>query len=83
MTVEIQDLGAHVGRTVTLKGWVETTRSHGKVAFLVLRDGTGTVQGVVLKKAVDDATWEAHGALTQESVVSLTGEGTGYRLHRA
>ncbi len=74
MTVEIQDLGEHVGQTVTLKGWVETTRSHGKVAFLVLRDGTGVVQGVVLKSGVDEATWAAHGTLTQESVAAVTGE---------
>lgn len=74
MNVVIEDLGAHVGETVTLEGWVETTRSHGKVAFLVLRDGTGVVQGVVLKKSVDEAVWEAHGTLTQESVVRLEGE---------
>ena len=72
--VEIEDLGQHVGETVTVRGWVETTRSHGKVAFLEVRDGTGVVQGVVLKKAVEAATWEAHGALTQESTVALVGE---------
>jgi asparaginyl-tRNA synthetase len=71
--VEIEDLGQHVGETVTVRGWVETTRSHGKVAFLEVRDGTGVVQGVVLKKAVDEGTWEAHGALTQESTVAVTG----------
>jgi asparaginyl-tRNA synthetase len=72
--VEIEELGQHVGETVTVRGWVETTRSHGKVAFLEVRDGTGVVQGVVLKKAVDEATWEFHGALTQESTVAMTGE---------
>ncbi len=72
--VEIKDLDQHVGDTVTVKGWVETTRSHGKVAFAVLRDGTGIVQCVLVKKQVDDATWEAHAALTQESTVAVTGE---------
>ena len=28
----------HAGQTVTLRGWVVTTRSSGKIAFLVLRD---------------------------------------------
>ena len=72
--VEIKDLGQHVGEQVTIRGWVETTRGHGKVAFAVLRDGTGIVQCVLVKKQVDEATWELHGTLTQESVVSVTGE---------
>ena len=72
--VEIKDLGQHVGETVTIRGWVETTRGHGKVAFAVLRDGTGVAQCVFVKKQVDEATWEIHGSLTQESVVAITGE---------
>lgn len=72
--VEIRDLGQHVGESVTIRGWVETTRGHGKVGFVVVRDGTGVVQGVVLKKGVDEATWEVFESLTQESVVGLTGE---------
>jgi asparaginyl-tRNA synthetase len=72
--VEIRELGGHAGEQVTVKGWVEATRAHGKVAFLVVRDGTGVVQGVLLKKEVDEATWERHAALTAESVVSITGE---------
>lgn len=72
--VEIKQLGEHAGEQVTVKGWVEATRAHGKVAFLVVRDGTGVVQGVLLKKEVDEATWDSHAALTAESVVSITGE---------
>ena len=72
--VEIRDLGKHVGEAVTVRGWVETTRGHGKVAFTVVRDGTGIVQGVLVRAQVDDATWDAHGTLTQESLVSMTGE---------
>jgi asparaginyl-tRNA synthetase len=72
--VDIKRLGDHVGESVTVRGWVEATRGHGKVAFVVLRDGTGTLQGVVVKNAVDEATWELYGTLTQECVVSLTGE---------
>ena len=39
--VRISELRGHVGETVTVRGWVVTTRSSGKIAFLVLRDGTG------------------------------------------
>ncbi len=72
--VEIGELAEHVGREVTVRGWVETTRAHGKVAFAVVRDGTGLVQGVFLQKQMEPAMWERHGLLTQECTVALTGE---------
>jgi asparaginyl-tRNA synthetase len=40
----IEDLGAHEGETVTLRGWLYNKRSSGKIAFLQVRDGTGVVQ---------------------------------------
>ena len=71
--VDISGLRTHVGETVTVRGWVVTTRSSGKIAFVVARDGTGTVQGVLSKKEVPDSTWAAFGTLTQETSVALTG----------
>ena len=71
--VWINELRRHVGESVTVRGWVVTTRSSGKIAFLVLRDGTGTVQGVLSKKEVSEDTWNAFGALTQEASVAMTG----------
>jgi asparaginyl-tRNA synthetase len=73
-TVEVGDLSRHVGETVTIKGWVETVRAHGKVAFVVLRDGTGTLQGVLLKKEASPEEWALLDTLTQESTVAMTGE---------
>jgi asparaginyl-tRNA synthetase len=72
--VEIKHLGDHAGKSVTVCGWVETTRGHGKVAFTVVRDGTGVVQGVLVRSQVDNATWDLQQSLTQESLVRLTGE---------
>jgi asparaginyl-tRNA synthetase len=72
--VEIRHLGEHVGQAVTVTGWVEATRGHGKVAFTVVRDGTGVLQGVLVKSQVDEAIWELQQSLTQEALVSLTGE---------
>jgi asparaginyl-tRNA synthetase len=71
--VRISELREHVGETVALRGWVVTTRSSGKIAFLVLRDGTGSVQGVLSKKEVSDDTWALFGTLTQEASVAMTG----------
>jgi asparaginyl-tRNA synthetase len=71
--VDISGLHAHVGETVTVRGWVVTTRSSGKIAFVVIRDGSGYVQGVLSKKEVREATWSQFATLTQESSVLLTG----------
>ena len=71
--VDISGLHAHVGDTVTVRGWVVTTRSSGKIAFVVVRDGSGYVQGVLSKKEVPETTWSVFATLTQESSVLLTG----------
>ena len=71
--VEISGLRAHVGETVTVRGWVMTTRSSGKIAFAVVRDGSGYLQGVLSKKEVAESTWSAFQSLTQETSVAMTG----------
>ena len=71
---EVRSLEDHIGDTVTVLGWVETTRGHGNVGFLVLRDGTGLVQGVLVKSELEENVWELHQSLTQECTVALSGE---------
>ena len=73
-SVCINDLGRHVGDSVTVRGWVATTRSSGKIAFLVLRDGTGYLQAVFAKKEVPAEVWDAFQTLTQETSVAVTGQ---------
>ncbi|MGQ0539716.1 MAG: asparagine--tRNA ligase [Gemmatimonadaceae bacterium] len=70
----IAQLKDHVAHSITLRGWVTHARSSGKVAFVVMRDGTGNVQGVVVKTQVSEATWSAFAQLTHEASVALTGE---------
>ena len=69
----IDALPGRAGQTVLVRGWVMTTRSSGKIAFVVLRDGTGYLQAVISKKDVPDATWDAFGRLTQETALEVTG----------
>ena len=71
--VQIADLKDHAGTTVTVRGWVLTTRSSGKIAFLVLRDGSGYLQCVLSKKEVADEAWQRFLSLTQETCVAVTG----------
>ena len=70
----IQDLPAHLGSTVTVQGWLTGSRSSGKIAFLQLRDGSGFVQGVVIKSEVQDEVFEAVRNLSQEASLRVTGE---------
>src|SRR2546430_14711092 len=67
----IEDLPRLAGATVAVRAWVTTTRASGKIAFVMLRDGTGYVQAVVSKKDVPDAAWQAGGQLTQETSVEV------------
>ena len=68
----IEALPQRVGETVTVRAWVMTTRSSGKIAFVALRDGTGHLQAV-LSKADAAAAWETLGRLSQETSVEVTG----------
>ena len=58
---------AHIGQHVTLAGWVARRRDHGGVAFIDLRDASGSCQVVISDPDVA-------GALRAEWCVLLTGE---------
>src|SRR5947208_11828133 len=69
----IEELPPLAGQTVITRGWVMTTRSSGKIGFVLLRDGTGYLQVVLSKKDVPEVAWDAFGRLTQETSVEVTG----------
>jgi asparaginyl-tRNA synthetase len=71
--VYINQLSAHAGEEVTLRGWLYNLRSSGKLLFPQLRDGTGIVQCVVFKKGVPEELWDALKNLGQESALSIRG----------
>ncbi len=71
--VYIEDIAKHVGEAVTVRGWLRTRRSSGKLHFLLIRDGTGDVQAVVSKAAVGEEQFQRSSALTQESSLIATG----------
>ena len=72
-TVTINQLHEYEGKEVQLKGWVYNTRNIGKIWFLIFRDGTGLLQGVVVKGEATDDTFEMEPDLNQEDSVILTG----------
>jgi asparaginyl-tRNA synthetase len=73
MHVYIEDIGAHEGREVTIKGWLHNRRSSGRIHFLILRDGTGFLQAVMSKAAVGADVFTAADHLSQETAVVVEG----------
>ena len=69
----ISKLSDHIDQDVTLEGWVRHHRKSGKIQFIVLRDGSGFAQMVMVKAEVEESVWEAARGLTLESAVRVQG----------
>lgn len=73
MKVAIADLSGHVGKEVTIEGWMYNKRQSGKLFFLQLRDGSGFVQGVVAERDVEPDVFKKADQLQMESSCKITG----------
>ncbi|WAA13734.1 asparagine--tRNA ligase [Fervidibacillus halotolerans] len=73
MKVTIREINKYVDQEVTIGCWLANKRSSGKIAFLQLRDGTGFIQGVVVKNEVPDDVFQLAKTVTQESSLYITG----------
>ena len=72
--VEIRNVSQHVGQEVLIQGWLYNLRESGKLLFPLFRDGTGIIQGVVVKSAVAPEVFEQARRLTQESSLRVIGK---------
>ena len=73
MKTTISEVRKYVGKEVTIGAWLANKRSSGKIAFLQLRDGTGFIQGVVVKAEVGEETFKKAKAITQETSLYVSG----------
>lgn len=71
--VSISEIARYEGQEVTIRGWLYHKREKGRLVFLLVRDGSGLIQGVVFEPDVPAATFEAAQALTQESSLIVSG----------
>ncbi|WP_079476563.1 asparagine--tRNA ligase [Marinococcus halophilus] len=73
MKVTIERLNQYIGQEVRFGAWLANKRSSGKIAFLQLRDGTGFVQGVIVKNEVGEELFAQAKNLPQESSLYVDG----------
>ena len=70
----IEEIGKQEGQEVTIKGWLQTKRSSGKIQFLIIRDGTGIIQGVISAASVTGEVFQQFEKVTQESSLIVRGK---------
>ncbi len=73
MKCTINEVHKYVNEEVTIGAWIANKRSSGKIAFLQLRDGTGFIQGVVVKAEVEEELFTLAKKVTQETSVWVKG----------
>jgi len=69
----VRELSRHIGEEVSFSGWLDNKRSSGKIAFLQVRCGGGTVQVVAGRNDVPPEAWADIERMTQESTIRVTG----------
>jgi asparaginyl-tRNA synthetase len=69
----IEALKGSIGEEVLLEGWLYNRRSSGKIEFLQVRDGSGTVQCVAVKSELPEAVFSRCAGVTQESAIRVRG----------
>ena len=61
------------GENITIKGWVDIRRDHGKIIFLDIRDRSGLLQAVVIPKISENAYKTAQ-EIRPKFVVEVSGK---------
>ena len=73
-TTTIDNLKNCVDEEVKINGWVYNRRSVGKIWFLILRDGSGLLQCVVVDGECDQDTFNLEQKINQEDSVTVSGK---------
>ncbi len=72
--IYIEDIASYDNQDVEIRGWLHRKRSSGKIRFLIIRDGTGIIQGTVFDPQKNSSLFEAFDRLTQESSLIVRGQ---------
>lgn len=72
-TILLSTIPEHTQQIVTVQGWIHNLRLGGKIAFLQVTDGTGSIQAVVSQSDVKPKIFDLVKTLTLQSSLVLTG----------
>jgi len=70
MRILTSNVAEHIGKKISVSGWIHKIRKMGGITFIVIRDRSGLIQGVVEKKEANKVLED----LSTESVVKISGE---------
>lgn len=71
--IKVENIKDFIGQEVTLQGWVYNRTDKGKLAFLLVRDGTGFIQCVAFKGDLSPEQFDLASHISQETSVIITG----------
>src|ERR1017187_8685077 len=71
--VYIHDLQKHEGKHVVLQGWIQNRRDSKGIVFIILRDGTGFIQCVILEEVIGADLFDRVKRLGIESSIRISG----------
>ena len=71
--VYIEDIASFKDQEIEIRGWLYNKRSGGKIRFLLVRDGTGLIQGTLFDPEANKSLFEKFDKLTQESSLIVRG----------
>jgi asparaginyl-tRNA synthetase len=71
--ITIAEVGKYESEYVSIKGWLYNQRSSGKVKFMIIRDGTGFLQGTLVKSEMEEQYFNLLDDLNYESSIIVAG----------
>jgi len=72
--ISIAGVGKYENEKVRIKGWLYNQRSSGKIKFMIIRDGTGFLQGTLVKSEMEEKYFSMLDDLNYESSIIVEGE---------
>jgi len=72
--ISIAEVGKYENEKVRIKGWLYNQRSSGKIKFMIIRDGTGFLQGTLVKSEMEEKHFNMLDNLNYESSIIVEGE---------
>lgn len=71
--ITISEVGKHDSKEVRIKGWLYNQRSSGKIKFMIMRDGTGFLQGILVKNEMEEKYFDVLDEINYESSIIVEG----------